>query len=158
MIKLSHPYMTTGKTIDLTRWSSVGKVMSLLLNTLSKFVTAFLPRSKWLLISCLQSPFPVILELKKIKYINVSTFSLSMCYEVMGPDALILVLWMLGFKTVFHSPLSPSSTGFLVPPHFLPVEWWHMHIWGCWYFSWPSWLQLLIHPVQLFAWWTLHRS
>ena len=82
--------MTTGKTIDLTQWTFVSKVMSLLFNTLSRFVTAFLPKSKHLLISLLQSSSSVILEFKKIKSVTASTFSPSMCYEVMGPDAMIL--------------------------------------------------------------------
>ena len=97
MVQLSHPYMTTGKTIALTRWTFVGKVMSLLFNMLSRFVIAFLPRSKRLLISWLQSPSAVILEPKKIKSITVSTVSVCICHEVMGPDAMILVFWMLNF-------------------------------------------------------------
>ena len=86
--QLSHPYMTTGKTIPLNRWTFVGKVMSLLFNMLSRLVIAFLPRSKCLLISWLQSPSAVILELKKIKFVTVSP---SICHEVMGPDAIICV-------------------------------------------------------------------
>ena len=91
MVQLSHLYMTTGKTIALTIQTFVGKVMSLLFNTLSRFVIAVLPRSKHLLISRLQSPSAMILEPKKIKPATVSTFSPSICLEVMGPDALILV-------------------------------------------------------------------
>ena len=91
VVQLSHPYMTTGKTIALTRWTFVGKVMSLLLNMLSRLVIAFLPRSKHLLISWLQSPSAVILEPRKIKSVTVSTVSPSVCHEVMGPDAMILV-------------------------------------------------------------------
>ena len=83
--------MTTGKTIDLTRWTFVGKVMSLLFNMLSRLVIAFLPRSKRLLISWLHSPSAVILEPPKIKSLTVSTVSPSICHEVMGPDAVILV-------------------------------------------------------------------
>ena len=79
--------MTTGKNITLTRWTFVGKVMSLLFNMLSRLVIAFLPRSKHLLISWLQSPSAVILNLKKIKSVTVSTFSPSICHEVMGLDA-----------------------------------------------------------------------
>ena len=88
MVQLSHPYMTTGKTIAFTIWTFVGKVMSLLLNMLSRLVIAFLPRSKRLLISWLQSPSAVILEPKKIKSLTVYP---SICHEVMGPDAMILV-------------------------------------------------------------------
>ena len=83
--------MTPGKTIALTRWTFVGKVMSLLFNTLSRFVIAFLPRSKHLLISWLQSPSAVILEIKKIKSVAASTFYPSIRHEVMGPDAMIFV-------------------------------------------------------------------
>ena len=79
-----HPYMTTGKTIALTRWTFAGKVMSLIFNMLSSLVIAFLPRSKCLLISWLQSPSAVILEPKKIKSATVSTVSQSICLEVMG--------------------------------------------------------------------------
>ena len=91
MVQLSHPYMTIGKTIALIRWTFVGKVMSLLLNMLSRLVITFLPRSKRLLISWLQSPSAVILESKKIKSVTVSIFSPSVCHEVMGPDAMIFV-------------------------------------------------------------------
>ena len=87
-VQLSHPYMTTGKTIALTRWTFVGKVISLLFNMLSRLVITFLPRSKCLLISWLQSPSAVILEPKKIKSDTVSP---SISHEVMGPDAMILV-------------------------------------------------------------------
>ena len=90
-VQLSHPYMTTGKTIVLTRRTFVGKVMSLLFNMLSRLVITFLPRSKRLLISWLQSPSAVILEPPKIKSYTVSTVSPSICHEVMGPDAMILV-------------------------------------------------------------------
>ena len=94
--------MTTGKTTALTRWTFVGKVIiSLLFNTLSKFVLAFLPRSKCLLISWLQSEFTVILEPKKIKSVTASTVSPSVCHEVMGQDAMILVFCMLSFKATF---------------------------------------------------------
>ena len=87
-VQLSHPYMTIGKTIASTRQTFVGKVMSLLFNMLSRLVITFLPRNKCLLISWLQSPSAVILEPRKTKSANVSP---SICYEVMGPDAMILV-------------------------------------------------------------------
>ena len=83
--------MTTGKTIALTRWTFVDKVMSLIFYMLSRLVIAFLPRSKRLLISWLQSPSAVILEPKKIKSLTVSIVSPFICHEVMGPDAMILV-------------------------------------------------------------------
>ena len=91
MVQLSHPYMTTGKTIALTIWIFVGKVISLLFNMLSRLVIAFLPRTKCLLISWLQSLSAVILEPKKIKSVTVSILSPSICHEVMGLDAMILV-------------------------------------------------------------------
>ena len=91
MVHLFHPYITTGTTIDLTRWTFVGKVMCLLFNTLSRFIIAFLPRSKHLLISWLQSPSAVILESKKIQSLTVSIVSPFICHEVIGPDATILV-------------------------------------------------------------------
>jgi len=86
IVQLSHPYMTTRKTIALTRWTFVDKVMSLLFNMLSRLVLTFLPRSKRLLISWLQSPSAVILEPQKIKSATVSTVSPAICHEVMGPD------------------------------------------------------------------------
>ena len=118
-VQLSHPYMTTGKTIALTRRTLVGKVMSLLLNILSRLVITFLPRSKRLLISWLQSPSAVILEPPRIKSDTVSTVSPSICHDVMGPDAMILVFWMWALSQLFHSPLSLSSRGSLVLLHFL---------------------------------------
>ena len=88
IVQLAHPYMTTGKTIVLTRWTFVDKVMSLLFSMLSRLVIAFLPRSKHLLISWLQSPSALILEPPKIKSATVFP---SICYEVMGSDVMILV-------------------------------------------------------------------
>ena len=92
MIQFSHPYMTLGKTIALSRWTFVGKITSLLFNMLSRLVIAFLPRCKCLLISWLQSPSAVILE---------SIASPSICHEVMGLDAMIFIFWMLNFKPAF---------------------------------------------------------
>ena len=124
MVQLSHPHMTTGKTIALTRWTFVGKISSLLYNMLSRLVIASLPRSKRLLISWLQSPSAVILEPKKIKSLTASIVFPSTCHEVMGPDAMILVFWLLSFKPAFfffpHSPLSLSLRACLVPLCFLP--------------------------------------
>ena len=100
MVQLSHLYMITGKTIALTTWTFVGKVTSLLFNILSMLVIAFIPRSKFL-ISWLQSPSAVILEPKKRKSATASTFSLSICYEVIQLDTMILVFLMLSFKPVF---------------------------------------------------------
>ena len=91
MVQLSHPYMTTGKTIALTRQTFVDKIVSLLFNMLSRLVIAFIPRSKHLLNSWLHSPSAVILEPKKTRSVTVSIVSPSICHEVMGPDAMILV-------------------------------------------------------------------
>ena len=146
MIQLSHPYMTTRKTIALTIWTFVGKGMSLLFDTLSRFLIAFLPRSTHTLILWLQSPSTVVLEPKKIKSVTVSTFPPSVCHEVMGLDAMIFVIWMLSFKlafslspfTLFMKFFSFSSWSSLVSLHFLPLEWSNLHNWGWWYFSQQS--------------------
>ena len=106
IVQISHPYMTTGKTIALIRWTFVGKEISLLFNMLSRLIIDFLSRSKCLVILWLQSQSGVILEPKKIKSVTVSIVSTSVCHEVMGPE--------------FHSPLSLSSRGSLVPLYFLP--------------------------------------
>ena len=131
MVKLSHPNMTTGKTIALTIWTFVGKVMCLFFNPLSILVIAFLPRSKHLFISWLQSPSAVILELKKIKPITVSPF---ICHEVMGLDAKIFIFWMMSFK----APFSLSSYTFnkrLCNPSFCLRDG-VIYIWG--YYISPS--------------------
>ena len=99
MVQLSHPYMTTGKTLTIQTF--VGKIVSLLFNILSRFVIAFLPRTKCLLISWLQSPSAVILDPKKIKSVTVSIVSPCICYKVIGLDAMILVFWILSFKPTF---------------------------------------------------------
>ena len=114
IVQLSHPYMTTGKTIALTRWTFVGKVTSVLFNMLSRLVITFLKSSKHHFISWLQSPSAMILEHKKIKSATVSIVSPSICHEVMGPDAMILVseCWVLSQH--FHSPLSLLSRSSLV--------------------------------------------
>uniref|UniRef100_A0AC11EQP2 Uncharacterized protein n=1 Tax=Ovis aries TaxID=9940 RepID=A0AC11EQP2_SHEEP len=119
-VRLSYPYMTTGKTIALTRRTLVSKVMSLLLNVLSRLVITFLPRSKRLLISWLQPPSAVILELKKIKSDTVSTVSPSISHEVMGLNAMIFVFRMLSFKPTFSLSTFTFIKGLLVPLHFLP--------------------------------------
>ena len=101
ILQLLHPYMTTGKTIVLNRWTFVGKVMALLLSMLSRLVITFLPRSKRLLISWLQSPSAVVSEPRKIKSDTVSTVSPSICHEVIGRDAMIFIFGMLNFKPTF---------------------------------------------------------
>ena len=139
MVELSHLYMTTGKAISLiTIQTFVSKVLFLLFNMLSfRFVIAFLPRNKRVLILRLQLPSAVILEPKKRKSVTASTFPSSICHEWWN--------WMhdISFLNVvlsqpIHSPLSPSRCS-LVFLYFLPSEWYHLHIWGCWYFSWQSW-------------------
>ena len=126
MDQLSHPYMTTGKTMASTIRTFVSKVMSLLFNILSRFVIAFLPRSK--------CPF--------------------ICHEVMELDAMTSVFCInmkqlscfnVNFQARFFTLLSPSSRGSVVPLHLLPLGWYRLHIWGCWYFSCRSWFQLMIH-------------
>ena len=101
IVQLSPPYMTTAKNIALSRWTFVGKIMSLLFSMLSRLVIAFLLRSKALLISWLQLPSTVILEPPKIKSVTVSTVSPSLYHEMMGPDSMIFVFWMLRFKPTF---------------------------------------------------------
>ena len=119
IVQLWHPYKTTGKTIALTIWTFVGKVMSLLFKMLSRFVITFLPRS-----TCIFNFMAAVtichdFGAPKIKSLTVSTVSPSICHEVMGPDA-ILAFWMLSFSQLFHSPFSLSSRGFLVLLCFLP--------------------------------------
>ena len=116
IVQLSHPYKTTGKTIAWNRQTFVGKVMSLLFNMLSRLVITVFPRSKHLIISWLQSPSRVILEPRKMK---LSTVSPSICHEILGPDAMILVFWMLSFKPTF-SLSSFTFKNSLVLLHFLP--------------------------------------
>ena len=146
-------------SIALTIWTFVSKVISLFFDMLSRFVIASLPRiGKHLLISWLQSLSAVILEPKKIKSVIASTFSLFICHEVMGLDAMVLIFECLLSSQLFHSPLSPSSRGSLIPLHFLPLKWYHLHIWGCWYFSWQSWFYLVSHLSWHFTWYILHIS
>ena len=125
IVQLSLPYMTTGKAIALIRQTFVDKVMSLLLNMLSRLVITFLLRNKCLLISWLQSQSAVISEPRKIKSVTISTVSPPFCYEVMGPVAMILVFWVLSFKPtfslssfifikrLFSSPLSSIKGGII---------------------------------------------
>ena len=101
IVQLSHSFMTTGKAIALIRWTFVGKIMPLLFSMLSRLVITFFPRRKHLLISWLQLPSAVILEPPQIKSVTVSTVSPSICHEVIGLDAMLLVFWMLIFKPTF---------------------------------------------------------
>ena len=123
IFQLSHQYMTTGKIIALTKQTFISKVMSLLFNMLSRLVIVFLPRSKYLLISWLLSPFEVILEPKKIKPVTVFIVSPSVCHEGWDrmPCCLFFKCWVL--SQLFHSPLSPSLRGSSIPLHFWPKVW-----------------------------------
>ena len=114
IVQLSHPYMTIGKSIALTRHTFLRKVMSLLFNILSRLIIAFLPRNKCLLISWLQSPSAVILEPPKIQSVTIYIASPSICHEVMEPDAMIFRFECWVLSQLFHSPLSLSSGGSLV--------------------------------------------
>ena len=120
IVQLSHPFMNTGKSIALTKQTFVGKVMSLLFNTLSRLVIAFLPKSKSLLISWLQSPSAVILEPQKIKSVTVSIVSPSVCHEIMWPGAMILVFQMLSFKPTFLLPSFTFIQRLFSSSYFLP--------------------------------------
>ena len=108
-------------------------------------------RSQCLLILWLQSLSAVILEVKKIKSATVSTLAPSICYKVMGPDAMILVFWMLSFKPAFSLSSFTLIKRLFVLFHFLPLEWYHLHIWGYWYFSQESWFQLVIHTYGKYS-------
>ena len=198
-VQLSHPYMTTGKTIALTIWTFAGKVISLLFHMLCRFegngnplqysclensvdrkawwgyspwghkesdttewltlrfVTAFLPRSKCLLIPWQCSPSAVILGSKKIK--SVSIFSPSIYHELMRPDeTMILAFWMLSFKPAFtlsSFTLIKRLFSFSLLSAISVVS---SHIWGCFYFSQQSWFQIVLHPAWHFTWCALHRS
>ena len=133
-VQLSHPYITTGKTIALTRWTFVNKVMFLLLNALSRFVKVFLPRSKCLLISCFTYHLQWFLEPKKIKSVTTSAFSPSICHEMIGPATIICF-----FHAEFQARFSLSSftliKRFFNFCQFLSLRY-HLHIWGCWHFFW----------------------
>ena len=153
----SHIYMTTGKTIALTRWTFVSKVMFLLFNILSRFVTAFLPRSKCLLVSWLQSPSAVILEPPKIKSVTVSIVSPSICHEVMALDAMILVFWILSFKPTF------SLSSFTLIKRLFRSSLYAIRVVSFVYLRLLIFLPVILIPACVssslhFAWCILHRS
>ena len=158
IVQFSHLYMTTGKTIALTRQTFVSKVMSLFFNMLSRLVIIFLPRSKCLLISWLQSPSAVILETPKIVSTTVSTVSPFICHEVMGPDAMILVFWMLSFKPTFSLSSFTFIKKLFSSSSLSAIRVVSSAYWGYWYFSQQSWFQLVLPPAQHFSWCTLHIS
>ena len=158
MLHLSHPIMTAGKTIASTRQNFVGKIMAMIFNMLSRFVIAFCPRSKHLLISWLQSPCTEILEPKKIKSVPVSIVSPSICHEMMGLDAMIFVLWRFNVKPAFTLSsftfikrlfrFSLLSAIKVVSSAYVRLL----------IFSQQSWSQLVLHPTWHFTWCTLHIS
>ena len=155
-VQISHPYMTTGKTIGLTRRTFVGQVMSLLFNMLSSLVITLLPRSKRLLISWLQSPSAVIWENKKIKSDTVTTVSPSISHEVMGPDAMILVFWMLSFKPTFS-----LSTFTFIKRLFSSSSLSAIRVVSSAYLRWLIFLLAIlipdcVLPAQRFSWCTRH--
>ena len=157
MVQLSHPSMTTGKTIALIRWTFVSKVMSLF-NMLSSLVIAFHPRGKRLLISWLQSPSAVIFKPQKVKSTTVSIVSPSTCHEVMEPDAMILVFWMLSFKPAFSLSFFTFIKRLFSSSSLSAIRVVSSAYWGYWYFSLKFWFQLVLHLAQHFARCTLHIS
>ena len=158
IVQLSYPYMTTGKNISLTKQTFMGKIMSLLFNMLSRLNIAFLPRSKYLLISWLQSPSAVILEPPKIKSATVSFVSPSIFHGVLGPDAMILVFLTLSFKPIFSLSYFTVIKRLFSSSSLSAIRVCHLLIWGYWCFSQQTWFQLVLHPAQNFSWCTLHIS
>ena len=146
MIQLSHLYMTIGKPTALSICTFVSKLMSLLFNMLLRFVIAFLPRNKCLLVTWLQSPSTVIFEPKKRNLSLFQVFPLLLPWSG-GTRCHDLRFMNLNFKPAFSVF---SLRGSLVPLCFLPLESYYLHIWGCWYFSRQSWFQVMIHPAQHF--------
>ena len=145
--------MTTGKTIALTRRTFVGKVISLLFNMLSKLVIVFFQEASVFSFHGCSHHLQWFWSLPK-QSVTASIVSPSICQEVMGPDVMILVFWMLSFKPTFKL----SSFTFikrLFSSSLSAIGWCHLHIWGYWYFSRQSWFQLVLHPVQHFSWCTL---
>ena len=159
MVQFSHRYMPTGKNIALTVQTFVGKMMFPLLNMLSRFVIAFLQRSKHLLISWLQSSSTVVWKPEKRKSVTASPFSPS--FGMKRLDAMILLgFWMLSFKPAFSlcSLILIRRLFSLSSLSAIRVEWYHLHIWGCWCVSQQCWFPLVLHPARHFGWWTLCKS
>ena len=122
---------------------------------LFRLTIAFLPRSKCLLISLLQSPSAVILPHPKIKSLTVSP---SICHEVVGTDSTVLVFLMLSFKPAFSVSSFTFIKRLFSSSLLSAIGWWYLRIWGYWYFSLQSWFQIVLHPAQHFSWCTLHIS
>ena len=144
----SHPYMTTGKTIAFTRQTFVSKIMSLLFNMLSRLVTSFLPRSKcinFMAVVTICSNF----EVQGNEVSHCFHCFPSICHEVMGPDARFLVFLILHNKPTFSLSSFTFIKRLVVPLHFLPEGWYHLHIWGYWYFSRQSFFSLVLQLVLL---------
>ena len=160
IVQLSHPYMTTGKTIALKRQTFFGKVMSLLFNMLSRLVLTFFPRNKRLLISWLQSPSAVILEPPKIKSDTVSTVSPSISYEVVGPDAMIFVFWTLSFKPTVSLDSILKSRDLTLPTkiHLLKALVFPVVMYGCESWTVKKAEHWRIDAFQLWCWRRLLRS
>ena len=156
-IQLYVPTLTSVHDYWKKTWPWLDR-LSLLFNMLSRLVIAFLPRSKRLFISWLQSPSAVIFEPKKIKSVMVSIVSSSICHEVMGPDAMIFDFWMLNIKADFSSSSFTFINRLFSSSSLSAIRVMSSAYWGYWYFSWKSWFQLVLHPAQHFAWWTLHIS
>ena len=161
IVQLPHLYITTGKTIALTIWTFVGPVMSLHCNKLSRFVIAFLPRSKHLLISWLQSPPTVILDFgQKMKSVTVPTFSLPIfpIYEVMRLDIMIFAFRMLSFKSAFSLSSFTFIKRLFGSSSLSAIKWCHLPVCCGWYFSQQSWFQLVSHSAWHFTWYILHSN
>jgi len=155
MVQLSHPYIDTGKNIAWIIRTFIGKIMSLLFNRLSRLVTAFLSRSKYLLISWLQPPSAITLDPKKIKSVSVSIVSPSVRHEVVGLDVMIFIFWMLSFKPAFS--LYFTFIKRLFSSSLLSViRVVSSYVWNCCYFSQQSWCQFVAQPSRRFAWCTLY--
>ena len=151
-------YMPTGKTIALTKWTFADKVMFLLFNMLSRSVIDFLPRSKCLLISWLQSPSAVILEPQKIKSVTVSAASPSNKHELLGPDAMVLGFWTLAFPPSLTVTKRLHSSSSLSALRAVPSAYLRLLVFPDDLHFLRSWLQLVLPPAQRFSWCTLHRS
>ena len=132
--------------------------MSLLFNMLSSFIIAYLSRSKHLLISWLQSQSAVTLEPKKIKSLTVSIVSPSICHELLGPDARILVFWMLSFKHTFSCCSFSFIKRLFSSSSLSAISLVSSAYWDYWYFSLQSWFQLVLHQAWNFTWYNLNRS
>ena len=158
MVQLSHLYRTTGNTIALTLQTFVDKVMSLLFNMLSGFVIAFLPKSKCLWFHGCSRHSQWFWSSRKWTLSLFPHFPLLFARSdgTRWHDPISFL--NVDLSQLFLSLLSLSSRGSLVPLYFLPLEWYHLHIWGYWCFSQLSWFQLVIHTLQRFSWYTLHIS